>query len=172
MNGENFGVSLIISLCACLGKSSDTKSEPQNSVKGSGAGLRLLAVTPESRGRPGGWQCIASAKRSFARPCPPLGLLLSSTDILGCTRCFSGGLNPAVLISRGKVSPLRVTESLRGPQTVAFKKFSDSGQDHVFRSCKTQVGTLSSNQGWYPCLCTQISENGKRFISVGRIKER
>lgn len=51
MNGENFGVSLI-SLCACLGKSSDTKSEPQNSVKGSGAGLRLLAVTPESRGRP------------------------------------------------------------------------------------------------------------------------
>lgn len=52
MNGENFGVSLIISLCACLGKSSDTKSEPQNSVKDSGAGLRLLAVTPESQGRP------------------------------------------------------------------------------------------------------------------------
>lgn len=31
-------------------------------------------------------------------------------------------------------------------------------------------GAITSD-GWYRCLCCQISENGKRFISVGKVKE-
>lgn len=145
MNGENFGVPLIISLCACLGKSSDTKSEPQNSVKGSGAGLRLLAVTPESRGCPQrvAMYCLCREELRLALPST---WAPAKQHILGCTCCFSGS-ESSCPDQPGKASPLRGTESLRGPQTMAFKKFSDSGQNHVFCSCKTKVGTLSSNQG-------------------------
>lgn len=151
-NGENFGVSLISSLWACLGKSSDTKSQPQSSVKGSMAGLRLLAVTPKSLWGPQRMAmyylckeelCLAS--HSIWAPAeqqahPGFHMLLLWA--LGIQ--LSYGADPT---HPGKVSTPRVTESRGRHATMVFKTLSDSSLDHVFGSCKTQVGTLSYNQG-------------------------
>lgn len=176
MNAENFGVSLISSLWACLGKSSDTKSQPQSSVKGSVAGLRLLAVTPESL-----WGPQRMAMHYLCKEELPLA---SHSTWAPAEQQAHTGFHTLLLWASGISCPTGLTPPRQGINSESDWVTGGATRQWYFKNSLTQAKTMSlvlerlklahwaiTREGWYRCLCTQISGNGKRFISVGRVKE-